>query len=155
MSLAAGHRIGVYEVVAQVGAQLWYQDHFDVPAAARRPGAPPEPQRTRATCRVPRGPDGTWPALDGIGMFRTPSAGVILGDVALTWYMRQGNTPLAGTRGHLMDHVAVSVTDLDRWTSKLSAEGVTVLGTPYALGRARAVLVEGPSRETIELVEIR
>jgi hypothetical protein len=31
---------------------------------------------------------------------------------------------------------------------------VTVLEAPYRLGDTRAVLIEGPSREAIELVEI-
>jgi hypothetical protein len=86
-------------------------------------------------------------------MYRTPSAGVLFGDVAMNWYMRQSDTPLVGTRGHLMDHVALSVTNLDAWVAKLRGEGVRLLGNPYALGGARAVLVEGPSREAIELVE--
>jgi len=69
--------------------------------------------------------------------------------------MRQGDTPLAATRGHLMDHIALSVASLDMWVTKLSNEGVKILRTPYPLGDTRAVLVEGPSREAIELVEVR
>jgi catechol 2,3-dioxygenase-like lactoylglutathione lyase family enzyme len=136
-------------------AQLWYQKHFGAPAAPPRPGAPSEAPRTEANCRVPRGPDRTWPALEVEGSYRTPSAGVIFGDVAMTWYMRQGAVPLVGTRGHLMDHVALSVTNLDAWIAKLRAEGVKTLEQPYALGESRALLVEGPSREAIELVEVK
>ena len=73
----------------------------------------------------------------------------------MNWYMRQGDTPLVGTRGHLMDHVALSVTNLDAWIAKLSGEGVRLLGRPYPLGETRAALVEGPSREAIELVEVK
>jgi len=54
-----------------------------------------------------------------------------------------------------MDHVALSVTNLDAWVAKLSGEGVKLLRSPYALGDTRAVLVEGPSREAIELVELK
>jgi hypothetical protein len=136
-------------------AQLWYQKHFGAPASPPRPGAPIEAPHTEANCRVPRGPDRTWPALEVEGAYRTPSAGVLFGDVAMNWYMRQGVTPLVGTRGHLMDHVALSVTNLDAWVAKLGGEGVRLLGSPYALGEARAVLVEGPSREAIELVEVK
>jgi 4-hydroxyphenylpyruvate dioxygenase-like putative hemolysin len=71
-----------------------------------------------------------------------------------TWYMRQGDEPLVGTRGQLYDHVALSVGDLDAWVAKLRGEGVTFLQQPYALGDTRAVMIEGPSREAIELVEI-
>jgi 4-hydroxyphenylpyruvate dioxygenase-like putative hemolysin len=55
----------------------------------------------------------------------------------------------------LYDHVALSVTDLDAWIAKLRAEGVTFLQETYKLGDTRAVMIEGPSREAIELVEIR
>jgi catechol 2,3-dioxygenase-like lactoylglutathione lyase family enzyme len=136
-------------------AQVWYQKHFGAAAAPPRPGAPVEAPRTEENCRVPRGPDRTWPALEVEGTYRTPSAGVVFGDVAMTWYMRQGNVPLASTRGHLMDHVALSVVNLDSWISKLRTERVKVLEGPYALGDARAVLIEGPSREAIELVEVK
>ena len=136
-------------------AQLWYQKHLGAPASPPRPGAPIEAPRTEANCRVPRGPDRTWPALEVEGTYRTPSAGVLFGDVAMNWYMRQSGTALVGTRGHLMDHVALSVTNLDAWVAKLRGEGVKLLGSPYALGEERAVFVEGPSREAIELVEVK
>jgi hypothetical protein len=108
---------------------------------------------TDATCRVPRGPDRTFPALDPEGMFRTPSAAVVFGDVALPWYMRQGERPLVSTRGHVYDHIALGVADLDAWVVKLRSEDVTFLEEPYKLGDTRAVMIEGPSREAIELVE--
>ncbi|HEY7185505.1 MAG TPA: hypothetical protein VH436_03100 [Vicinamibacterales bacterium] len=136
-------------------AQVWYQTHFGAMAAPPRPGAPVEPPRTEANCRVPRGPDRTWPALEIDGTYRTPSAGVVFGDVAMTWYMRQGTVPLVGTRGRLMDHVALSVANLDAWIAKLSAARVKILQQPYALGDTRAALIEGPSREAIELVEVK
>jgi 4-hydroxyphenylpyruvate dioxygenase-like putative hemolysin len=63
--------------------------------------------------------------------------------------------PLVPTRGHLYDHIGLSVTDLDAWVAKLTAEGVTFLEQPYRLGDTRAVMIEGPSREAIELVEAR
>ena len=136
-------------------AQLWYQQHFGAPFSPPRPGAPPEPVRNATNCKVARGPDRTWPALEVEGTYRTPSAGVTFGDVAMNWYMRQGDAPLAGSRGHLMDHVGLSVSDLDAWVAKLVAEDVRILQRPYALGDTRAVLIEGPGREAIELVETR
>jgi hypothetical protein len=67
--------------------------------------------------------------------------------------MNQENRPLAPTRGQLMDHIALSVTNLDAWVAKLSGEGVKILERPYKLRESRAALIEGPSREAIELVE--
>jgi 4-hydroxyphenylpyruvate dioxygenase-like putative hemolysin len=55
----------------------------------------------------------------------------------------------------LQDHIAFSVADLDAWVSKLRDEGVTFLEPPYPLGDTRAVLIEGPSREALELVEVK
>jgi 4-hydroxyphenylpyruvate dioxygenase-like putative hemolysin len=68
--------------------------------------------------------------------------------------MRQGDKPLVSPRGHVYDHIALSVTDLDAWVAKLRAEGVTFLEEPYKLGDTRAVMIEGPSREALELVEV-
>ena len=133
-------------------AQLWYQTRLNVPAVAR----PGQAVRTEESCRVERGADKTFPALDWDGMYRTPSVtSTAFGDVSLFWYMNQGDRPAAATRGRLMDHIALSVADLDGWTAKLRAAQVTFLEPPYRLGDFRAVMIEGPSREAIELVEIR
>ena len=132
-------------------AQLWYQTHLNAAVFAGRTSATP---LTEATCRVPRGPDRSWPALDRAGMFRAPSAAVVFGDVALPTYVRQDDRPLASSRGQLYDHIALSVADLDQWIAKLREEGVTFLEEPYPLGDTRAVMIEGPSREALELVEV-
>jgi catechol 2,3-dioxygenase-like lactoylglutathione lyase family enzyme len=131
-------------------ALLWYQKHLNAPV---RPGFSGTTS-TEADCQVARGPDPTWPALKREGMYRTPRAGVEFGDVVLTWYANQGDKPLASSRGQLQDHIALSVTDLDAWVAKLHGEGVTFLEEPYALGETRAVMIEGPSLEALELVEV-
>ena len=87
-------------------------------------------------------------------MFRTPSAAVVFGDVALPWYMRQGDQPLVATRGHLYDHIGLSVDDLDAWVAKLCEQGVRFLEEPYPLGDTRAVMIESPGREALEVVEV-
>ena len=130
-------------------AQLWYRDHLN---ARLPPNAVP---KTQADCKVPRGPDRSWPALEREGMFRTPTAGVLFGDVSMNWYMRQTDTPLQPTRGRLMDHVALSVANLDAWAAKLRGEGVMFLEQPHRLGTTRAFMIEGPSREAIEIVEVK
>jgi catechol 2,3-dioxygenase-like lactoylglutathione lyase family enzyme len=88
-------------------------------------------------------------------MFRTPRAGVEFGDVVLTWYANQAGAPLGPSRGQMQDHIGLSVGDLDAWIAKLKSEGVTFLEGPYPLGDTRAVMIEGPSREAIELVETK
>jgi catechol 2,3-dioxygenase-like lactoylglutathione lyase family enzyme len=133
-------------------AQLWYQNHLNAPVYA---GRTTPAGMTDGTCQVPRGPERSWPALERQGMFRSPSAAVVFGDVALPCYMRQEDKPLASSRGQLYDHIALKVSDLDGWVAKLRGEGVRFLEEPYRLGGTRAVMIEGPSREAIELVEIR
>jgi catechol 2,3-dioxygenase-like lactoylglutathione lyase family enzyme len=132
-------------------ALLWYQKHLNAPV---RPGFSAT-TLTEADCKVARGPDRTWPALKLEGMYRTPRAGVEFGDVVLTWYANQRDAPLVSPRGQLQDHIALSVTDLDAWIAKLRGEAVTFLEEPYSLGEMRAVMIEGPSKEALELVELQ
>ena len=137
-------------------SQLWYQKHLNVTIPqGRRGNAGSDVARTEANCKVPRGADKTWPALEVDGMYRTPSAGVAFGDVTMNGYMRQGDRPLVSTRGHLADHIGLSVGNLDAWVTKLRGEGVKFLEQPYKVGDTRAVMIEGPSREALELVEVK
>jgi len=131
-----------------IGALHWYQKHLNAPV---RPGYAP----TAADGNATRGPDRTWPALNREGMFRTPRAGVEFGDVSMMWYANQGDRPLASSRGQLQDHIALSVGDLDAWIEKLRGEGIKFLEDPYPLDDTRAVMIEGPSREALELVEVK
>jgi catechol 2,3-dioxygenase-like lactoylglutathione lyase family enzyme len=131
-------------------AQLWYVRHLQ--ATPRRGPAPPTPI-TEENCKLPRGAEPSWPSLDKKGTYRFPTGGVSFDDVAMNWYMNQTGKPLALTIGHLMDHVSLSVSDLDAWTARLKAEGVVFLRQPYRIGDIRAVMIEGPSHEAIELLE--
>ena len=132
-------------------ALLWYKTHLNAPVRAGFP----DTDLTEANCVVPRGEDRTWPALNREGMFRTPRAGVEFGDVVLTWYANQSGEKLVSSRGQMQDHIGLSVADLGAWIDKLKSEGVKFLDGPYLLGETRAVMIEGPSREAIELVEAR
>ncbi len=134
-----------------IAALEWYQVHLNAPL---RPGYAPTPAGATGG-KVGRGPDRTWPALNREGMFRTPRAGVEFGDVSMMWYANQGDQPLASSRGQLQDHIALKVADLNAWADKLSGEGVTFLEPIHPLGDTRALMIEGPSREAIELVEVK
>ena len=81
--------------------------------------------------------------------------GVTFSDVSLSFHIQQDDRPLAPTRGQLYDHIGLSVTDLDAWMEKLRGEHVKFLTKTYKLGDARAVMFEGPSREALELVEVK
>ncbi len=146
-------------------AQLWYATNLGAKVGGRAP------QRSEADCKVERG-EPSWPALEKEGTIRVPGGGVTFDDVSLLWYIRQGREPLVSTRGHLADHIALSVTNLDAWVSKLRTAGVKFLGQAqelgngnalvingvpqqHMLGSLRATMIEGPSREAIELVEVK
>ena len=75
------------------------------------------------------------------------------GEIAMLWYTNPGDRPLVSTRGQAADHYAFSVRDLDAWIAKLKGENVAFLREAYAFGNSRAVIIEGPSREALELVE--
>jgi catechol 2,3-dioxygenase-like lactoylglutathione lyase family enzyme len=70
-----------------------------------------------------------------------------------------GRRPVAGslvsTRGHIVDHVAFSVADVDRELARLRALNVTVLENTHRFGttRLKAAMIEGPDGMAIELVE--
>ena len=132
-------------------ARIWYQKHLNAPVAPTSAG---QPTYTEANCKVARG-EPTWPALEKVGTIRQGGANVTYDDVALTWYVRQGERPLVSTRGQLYDHIALSVDDLNAWVAKLKREKVKFLEKPYKLGDTRAVMIEGPSKEAIELVEVK
>src|SRR5262249_60784995 len=92
--------------------------------------------------------------FDPDGVLRWPPAAVQCGAAASLPSLREGEPPLVGTRGHLYDHIGLGVWDLDDWVARLRGEGVRFLEQPYRLGDTRAVMIEGPSREALELVEI-
>jgi catechol 2,3-dioxygenase-like lactoylglutathione lyase family enzyme len=133
-------------------AQLWYETHLE--AKPRRGPAPATPV-TEDNCKLARGAEPSWPSLSKEGTYRFPTGGVSFDDVAMNWYMNQTDKPLAPTEGHLMDHVSLGVTDLDAWIAKLKSEGVTFLRRRYRIGDTSAVMIAGPSREAIELVEVK
>jgi hypothetical protein len=75
-------------------------------------------------------------------------------DVSLFTYMNQSDAPLAPTRGHLIDHYALRVSDLDAWITKLRRENIAFLEQLHQVGPYRAIMIEGPSREAVEILEI-
>jgi catechol 2,3-dioxygenase-like lactoylglutathione lyase family enzyme len=136
-------------------ATLWYQKHLNVPARSGRRGAAPTEPVTEANCKVQNDYTRSWPALTKDGMVRTASGGGFFGDVTVSGYVKQYPTPLVSTLGHTADHIGLSVHDLDAWVAKLKSEGVTFLKEPYKIGDTRAVMIEGPSKVALELVEVK
>jgi hypothetical protein len=131
-------------------AELWYTSHLNAATRAGRGGAP-APVYTEATCKVPKS-EYSFPSVEKMGTRRQPGGGAAFSPVSLNWFVSQSDTPLAPTRGQLVDHIAISVPTLDPWIAKLKAENVTFLQQPYTFGDMRAIMIEGPSRESIEII---
>jgi len=131
-------------------AELWYRTHLNVPARTGRAGAP-APVYTEDTCRVSKS-ERSYPSVEKGGTIRQPGGGAAFGLVSLNWFVAQSDTPLSPTHGQLVDHIAVSVPTLDPWIAKLKAENVAFLQQVYKFGDSRAIMIEGPSREAIEVI---
>ena len=142
-------------------AANWYVDVLGFShAPGRDPASGERVERERwEPCDAERGSRG-WPSLEEAGTVRAPSATVVHGSGSISAYPRQCTADECGTmprlvtsRGQVFDHVAFSVEDLDRWEARLARHGVVVLDR-YEFGSGRALLLEGPDRLVIELVEL-
>jgi catechol 2,3-dioxygenase-like lactoylglutathione lyase family enzyme len=68
------------------------------------------------------------------------------------WAKHKGFEP---TTGRVIDHVGLSVDNLDQTVARLKSEGVKVIGkpAPYRKTSQRAIMIEGPDRLSLQLVE--
>ncbi len=92
-----------------------------------------------------------------LGVIRSPAATVRFGEISLIIYPRQRPGPLVSPRGHVVDHIALGVTDLAGALDRLRKSGVKVLeeAHPFGDGKTRAAMIEGPDAIAIELVEMK
>jgi hypothetical protein len=134
-------------------AQEWYMTHLGAsPPPQRGGGAAPAP--TGADCKVPYG-EPSWPSPERTGTVRTPTARVLIDDVAFIILPRQGSRPLASTRGQVVDHMGLGVADLSATMVRLKREGIKVLEAQHPWGTTQAAMIEGPDQVAIELVEMK
>lgn len=142
-------------------AANWYVEHMGMALPPRRDPATGDtvPRPLFSDCEGAQRATPGWPSLERAGTVRGPRGTVRHGNGSLSFYPRQctlercgDDSPLVPSAGQVLDHVAFSVSDLDRWVRHLVERGV-VVGDPYAFGATRAVMIEGPDRLSIELVE--
>lgn len=90
-----------------------------------------------------------------LGVIRSPATTVRIGDVNLIIYPRQRPAPLVSTRGHVVDHIAVSYPDVASVIEQLRKSAVKVTEELHKFGNTnkRAAMIEGPDKIAIELVE--
>jgi predicted enzyme related to lactoylglutathione lyase len=120
----------------------WYQKHL---GAVRRVN-----NQSTGPCEVPFAPPS-----EPLGVIRSPAASVRIGEISLIIYPRQHPDPLVSTRGHVVDHIAVSYSEVAAALERLRKSGVKVLEDLHQFGNSgkRAAMIEGPDSIAIELVE--
>ncbi len=119
----------------------WYVIHL---GATRRAAAREGP------CEAPYGAPS-----EPLAVIRSPAATVRFDDISLIIYPRQRPGSLVSSAGHVVDHLALSVSDLPATVTRLEAAGVKVLRGVHVFGSGpgKAALIEGPDSIVIELVE--
>ena len=92
-----------------------------------------------------------------LGVIRSPATTVRIGEISLIIYPRQRPGPLVSTRGHVVDHIALSYPDVAAAVERLRKSGVKVLEEVHRFGNgtSKAAMIEGPDSIAIELVEKR
>jgi hypothetical protein len=97
----------------------------------------------------------TWPSFFKFpGFVREPSGSVLFDDINILIRPWPGGG-LVSPRGHIVDHWALSVADLDSTVARLKSEGIKFLEEIHAWGNTRAAMIEGPDRVAIEIVEVK
>jgi catechol 2,3-dioxygenase-like lactoylglutathione lyase family enzyme len=125
---------------APLCAAEWYVKHLGASSRSQRSGP----------CEVPFAAPS-----EPLGVIRSPAATVRFGEISLIIYPRQRPGPLVSPRGHVVDHIALSLPDLADALDRLRKSGVKVLEEPHPFGdgKTRAAMIEGPDSIAIELIE--
>jgi hypothetical protein len=132
-------------------AMQWYITHLGATLPRGRGGAPGT--LPPGECKQLYAPP-TWPSFAKTGFVRDPAGAVFFDDISISIRPWPGGG-LVSTRGHLVDHWALSVADLDGTVTRLKSEGVKFLEEIHPWGNMRAAMIEGPDRIAIELVEVK
>lgn len=124
-----------------VAAAAWYETHL---------GLTPRSQlkTERAFRGIPTGPSASS-QLDAVTFFWYPTAHA----KALYGGQWKGRTQYASNRGRVIDHVAISVDNLDQTLARLRAEGVKVLTPARTVNGLRSAFVQAPDNMELEIVE--
>lgn len=124
-----------------VAAAAWYEKHL---------GLTPRSQlkTERAFRGIPTGPSASS-QLDAVTFFWYPTAHV----KALYGGQWKGRTQYASNRGRVIDHVAVSVDNLDDTLARLRGEGVKVLTAPRTANGMRSAFIQAPDNMELEIVD--
>jgi hypothetical protein len=130
----------------------WYVTHLGATHPQGAGGAPVA--MDGGECKQLYSPP-TWPSFAKFpGFVREPSGSVLFDDINILIRPWPGGG-LVSPRGHIVDHWALSVSDLDSTVARLKGEGIKFLEEIHAWGNTRAAMIEGPDRVAIEIVEVK
>jgi len=124
-----------------VAAASWYQQHLGIATRTKL-------ETVRAFRGIPTGPSASM-QLDNVTFWLYPTAHA----KALYGGQRKGRAGFATNRGRALDHVALSVDDLDATLARLAQEGVRVISGPRKVDGLRSAFVEAPDKMELEIVE--
>ena len=132
-------------------ATQWYATHLGARLPQGR-GANETP--AAGDCHTTLYAPPTYPSFAKTGFVREPSGAVLFDDIQILIRPWPGGG-LVSTRGKIVDHWAVSTSDLTATVTRLKAQGVTFLDEIHPWGSARVAMIEGPDRVAIEIVEVK
>jgi predicted enzyme related to lactoylglutathione lyase len=146
LNTAQHHHFGHIHLLSEnpVAAGEWYAKHFGVKS------------RSTAQARMYR------------GVQIAPSASFMMDDVNViiypVEYARTSKMPgweerkaFEPSKGRVVDHIGISVENLDDAIARLRKEGVTVTDEPRSIagGKVKFAFIEGPDKMRIEIIEGR
>jgi predicted enzyme related to lactoylglutathione lyase len=144
LNTAAHHRFGHLHLLSEdpVGAGEWYKKHFGVTGRGN-------PQ-TRMYREVQISPSSSW-MMDNVNIIIFPMQYAITSKMP-GWENRK---TFESTKGHVVDHIGVSVDNLEEALASLRKEGVKVTDEPKSIagGKIKFAFIEGPDKMRIEIIE--
>jgi catechol 2,3-dioxygenase-like lactoylglutathione lyase family enzyme len=144
LNTSANHRFGHIHLLSAdpVATGEWYAKHFGV-----KPRSNPQVHMYRD---VQIGPSSSF-VMDNVNVIIYPMEYAISSHMP-GWENRKTFEP---TKGRVVDHIGISVPNLDEAIAKLKKEGVTVTDEPRAIagGKVKFAFIEGPDKMRIEIIE--
>jgi catechol 2,3-dioxygenase-like lactoylglutathione lyase family enzyme len=144
LNTAAHHHFGHIHLLSAdpVATGEWYAKQFGV-----KPRSSPQVHMYRD---VQIGPSSSF-MMDNVSVIIYPMEYAISSHMP-GWENRRTFEP---TKGRVVDHIGISVPNLDEAIAKLRKEGVTITDEPRSIagGKVKFAFIEGPDKMRIEIIE--
>jgi predicted enzyme related to lactoylglutathione lyase len=145
MNTATHHHFGHIHLLSDdpVAAGEWYADTFGGTNLRKNP--------VRHLYRdVAIGPSSSL-MMDNVNIIVYPSEYAR----SSSWPYWKGRETFESTKGHVVDHIGISVDNLDDALAKLKTAGVKVTDEPRSVagGKIKFAFIEGPDKMRIEVIE--